>query len=276
MEDVQEEVLEEEGLDEVSDFDESQDDEPTIEDLAREQGWRSADEYNGENYVPPHEFIRNGAKISESKRDTIRDMAKEMKALKEGVTTVKRHIESSYQAENEKLRQEIENLKSQKIEAIEEGDVERVDEIEKKMDAANRKVSKSSSESSENPDFDEWAQENTWYGKNEEMTAYAESQAKNPSFHGLPPKRFYKAIERQVKTMFPEEFSDKQGSKSNDKKTTPSPVMSGNRQSRNSGGLTKFDLTANQRKVMAEFVAMGHITEKQYIAEIARQRREGV
>jgi len=232
---------------------------PTVEELASEIGWRPDGELDAKAY------ILKSRDIQDTMRDHIKTQKKQLTELGSSVEELKVHNERVYKAEVARLETEIKTLKSQRKDAIEEGDVEKVDALDEQIDGLKEAMvkPKTPATSSSNSDFDAWIEANPWYYADKEMAAYADSIAEqNP---GAPFKRVSDLVNRKVKEMFPEKFTSEPG----DKRPAPSPVEGAGKRIATSK-FTESDLTESQRSIMSQFVRQGIMTKKQYIDDIAK------
>jgi len=256
-------VIEEEAeiIPEIEDADvdqEKETDTPNeIESLAAEIGWRADGDLDAK------EFILKSREIQDTMRTHIRDQKGKFEELNESVAELKVHNERVFNVQVANLEKELSTLKKEKKEAIEEGDADRVEEIETEMDGVKEAMIKPEAPkptAEANPDFDEWIDKNPWYKDDPEMATYADKIGNaNPD---APYKRVLALVERKVKEMYPDKFT-------NPKSPAPSPVEGAVRRSA-TPKFTKADLTGNQRSIMSQFVRQGIMTEKQYIADIQK------
>lgn len=233
-----------------------------LEDIARQYGWRPKDEYKGrQKWSGAAEYLR---KQADNKQNML-EQVKELRELKRGVSDVKKHIERSYKAENERLKAEIDDLKAKRREAIEDGDVALVERIETDMDKLSKRVQDPKDDTQDevdNPDFEAWHQDNPWYGTDKEKTAYVDAQALLPEFKGLPFNRAIDVIERRMKTVF--------GAPGKTARR-PSPVEAPTgRQA--AKAFTERDLSREERASMQRFISQGLLTKKDYLEIVARER----
>jgi hypothetical protein len=249
--------------------------EEAIQALAQEMGWKDEDEYDGdpETFVDAKTFIKRGGDIQKSMQQHIRDQKKQLADLRAGLEDLRQHNERVYKTEVKKLKTQITDLTTKRREAIEEGDPDRVEEIDKELEDMKSVVSETEQlasgskkpEASDNPEFDQWKTQNTWYGTDKEMTAYADTQADgNVALKGLPYTTWLQKIETLVKEQFPEKFESGNGKRRTD------PVESGHGRTRGKakGKYTRADLSQDHREIMDRFVRTGALTEEQYIADL--------
>lgn len=185
------------------------------------------------------------------------------------------------------MQTEIDRLKKSRKEAIEMADVAKVEEIDSELDTITKTLSEPRKSNAPviNPVYDEWVKDNEWYLTNEEMATYADTIAHQ--YAGAPLPRLYALVRNKVAEVFPEHFepADKTGSQPGTlanpsgkpagkpaaaKAVGPSsPVESGRNQS-SAKSFSKADLSPDQLSIMNQFVKSGIMTEKQYIADLAK------
>lgn len=248
----------------------------SLEEVAKELGWNP--DYEGEGKVDAKTYLLRSREIQDTMRDHIKEQKSQLSELNNSVAELKAHNEKVYKAEVKKLKSEVESLKKERKEAIEDGDVDKVEELDGQIDelkesmAVPGKKDDGEQEPSSNPEFDAWVAENQWYNNDAEMAAFADSIATD--YPGAPFKRVAALVDRKVREVFPDKFSEGGPTPAAPQKSkTPSPVEKGGAKPQTSK-FTKADLTETQKSVMQQFVRQGIMTEKQYIEDIAKT--EGV
>ncbi len=233
-----------------------------IEEIATELGWNG--DFKGEKFVDAKEYILKGREIQNTMRDHIKDQKGQLDGLVSSVKELKIHNERVYKAEVTELKSQLTDLKAEKKEAIEEGDVDRVEALDDQIDEKKEAIKQPAATSNENPEFDSWVKDNDWYNSDPEMAKFADAIADNNV--GAPFGRLSKLVTKKVKDMFPEKFNEG-NSKENTK--TPSPVEGATRKSNPDSKFTRANLTSGQKAIMNQFVKQGIMTEKQYIKDIS-------
>lgn len=230
-----------------------------VETLATEIGWRSDGDLNAKDY------ILKSRDIQDTMRDHIKTQKQQLGDLGSTVAELKTHNERVYRAEIKQKDAEIKSLKKERNEAIEEGDVEKVDELDEQINGLKEEIVEETAPIPVSKDFGEWAKKNEWYKNDQEMADYADTIAdQNP---GAPFKRVAALVELKVKEMFPDKFKSKKII------PPPSPVESGGKRIA-AAKFTKSDLTDSQKDIMSRFVKQGIMTEKNYIEGI--EKTQGV
>ena len=247
--------------------------EPTVEDLAKDMGWRPKDEFQGndDTYVDPATYIRRSKDIQQSMSQHLKDNRRKMDGMEQGIKDLHDHYQQVSKVQIAKQQKEIEKLREAKREAIEEGDVEKVDEIESEMLDKYNSMEEPPQQKPK-PDqahveaFDGWKAKNDWYsvkgqGGDTDMTAYADKMANLPEYDNLPYDRKLTAVTELVKKAFPEKFQTQATPTSN---AVEAPSGTGSKRQ-----FSMADLSSDQRGIVRNFVKRGIMSEKEYIKQLA-------
>lgn len=238
--------------------------EDKVEALAKEMGWQPKDNFKGEEYVDAAEYIRKGQDIQDGMRKSLKDQKKQLSDMSSSISELKQHNERVYKAEVSQLKKELSDLAKQKKTAIEDGDVDKVGELDEQMDTVKESMEppEKPEKAETTPEFEDWVGENDWYLKDAEMAAYADTLS--DQYKGAPFSRMSALVTKQVKEMFPDKFSQKKSER------TPISRVEGGDRKPPSIKFTKSDLTDSQKSIMSQFVRQGIMSEKQYIEDIAK------
>ena len=243
--------------------------------MAEQLGWRK--DHEGDDAVDAATYILRSREIQDTMRDHNKDLKNQLSTIQGSVEALKQHNEKVYKAEVKRMQGEIAELKKQKKAAVELADVEKVDEIDQKIeeiqDDIKEEGSKDKSTDVVNPVYDEWIKDNEWYLTDNEMAAYADTVAQQ--YQGAPLDRVYNLVRQKVAEVWPEKFAkatpeSKETPKAKPApKAAPNPVEAGTQRS-SSDAFTAADLTPEQQTIMKQFVASGIMTEEQYVKDIAK------
>ena len=253
---------------------------PGVEDLATEMGWKPKDDYQGydADYVDAATYIRRSKDINDSMRQHLKENKRKMTSMEKGLEDLKAHNERVFKTQLTKQRREIEELRKQRTEAIEQGDVAKVDKLEEEMSdlfGSALATAKPQPDKGDQPDpeqyktFAGWHQQNPWYGVqgvaegNVELTNYANHLADLPEYGGMSYENKLAKVTSKVREMFPEQF------KASRQKTAINPVE-GPSMRVPKAKHTARDLTDDQRSIMRNFVKRGLMTEQQYINDLVK------
>jgi hypothetical protein len=231
---------------------------PTIEDRAKEQGWRPKEEYEGpsDKWVSAETFVAKGELI-----EKIEALGKELKSQKKANQML---IEHHHKVKDSEFKRAVDYLKAQKKTAYENGDVDKIIELDDQI-AEVRDTQKKQAQVQQDPEihpeFQAWVADNKWYDRDEEMRETADAigisyKDKNPA---LTPGQVLKYVEGQIKKLYRDKFE-------NPNRTKPSAVETG------ATGSTKktdsFELTDEEKQVMMSFVRTGIMSKEDYLAEL--------
>lgn len=246
--------------------------EDKVEILAREMGWRPEDDFQGDkvDFVDAEAYIRKGQDIQNSMRKSLKDQKQQLSDMSTNIADLKVHNEKVYRVEIANLKKEITSLGIQKKEAIEDGDVQKVNEIDEQIDTIKESMSQdeepgqTQQQPATNQEFDEWVKDNPWYLVDKEMGSYADSIAENSK--GVSFKRIAALVDKKVKEMFPDKFMGQQ--KKNGTTVNTDRVESATRK-QSTSKFTEANLTKEQKGIMTQFVKRGIMTKADYISDVA-------
>jgi len=181
-----------------------------VEEKARQMGWVSQEEWKGDpgKWRPAEEFVERGENIIPILKDRVSKLEEELqislKLNKAEIEAVKKATLAQAQKDYEK---QLDELRKQKFEAVQSGDVEQYTKIERQE--KNLKPPEEP-KSQETPVFAEWKAKNSWYGADKDLTDWAEFVAakihtENPN---MEEKAFYESVASRVKTQYPDKFTN--------------------------------------------------------------------
>lgn len=185
------------------------------EDAARAKGWRPKEEFTGDgDWVDAEEFLRRKPFF-----DKMSQQRHEIKRLQRTVESMANHYHKSVAVAVDKA---IKSLRAERREAIELGDVDRVDALDAEIAQQQQAVVQPVNTVA--PEIVDWVAENTWFNTDQDMRAFAvafnENYLKaNPQDIGASLTKTLEAVKRA----FPDKFEHTQ------RKPSPpaSPVESG-------------------------------------------------
>jgi hypothetical protein len=270
-EEVQAAVTETESGDTITESTNQTEQTISIEDRAREQGWRPKEEFSGDvsKWVSAETFVAKGELIEkiESLGKKLKDSEKTMNMLKEHYSKVK----------DTEFKNAVAFLKAQKKEAYEQGDVDKIIELDDKIaefrdtQKRQKEVEASETQPDVHPDFAAWVSDNSWYDKDSEMRGDADAigasyKKNNPSKTAA---EVLEHVTNRVKKLYPEKFQ-------NQNRNRPSAVEGSG--TRSGSSRDNFSLTDEETKVMQTFIRNGIIgtngvmTKEDYIKQVKETR----
>lgn len=244
---------------------------------ARELGWVPKEEYKGdpENFRDAETFLRRGEEIvGFVRKDLDKALAKNAKYEQE-LAEIRETMEEFRKFHNETearaYKRAIDDLKQAKVAAYEQGDGQKVIEIEEEIDKL-KEAQKPVTEEKKKPDtqvifspqeFNLWNKKNAWYGQNMEMSVFADELAdvlltKQPNLRG---EEFLDALTKRIKKEYPEAFENPARS------NTDVGGSSGVRPSEGNKKKSYDNLPADAKKACDKFVKQKLMTREQYVAE---------
>ena len=245
---------------------------PSGEDVARQQGWKPQEEWEGdpEGWVDAKTFNQRGEYMEriKSQSSLIKKLEKKLSTVESTMNTLAEHHRKVKETERAKA---LEELKAMKVDALDMGDHSKVAEIDDQIldikQAAKDEVKPKEPEV--HPAVEAWVEENSWYKTDPILRGAADGLVrdiveKNPSLQGNVEEVLAQATER-LKEEFPNKFGRKQ---------VRSAVLEGG----NGDGVSTPRTTTNkytarhlnteQRKIAERFVRQGAVKS---LEEYARQ-----
>jgi protein-tyrosine-phosphatase len=241
-----------------------------VEQKAAAEGWKPKEHWTGDpdEWRDARSFLDRGELLKK-----ISQANKEQKEMRRVLQAMKEHNIKLSQA---KAREEMQELRREKILALENNDAQRVVEIDEKIlekkDAiaeinANAKSQELDQGVQAPPEFAAWVDDNPWYATNAGMRGYADAigQAYAQDNPGIAPSKVLAYVAREVKEKFGV------GSKSVARTERPSAVLdSGTRGSpskKTANSAIINSMSETERNIMRTLVKGGHITEDKYVED---------
>ena len=175
------------------------------EQIARAQGWKpkeeAADLVEAGKWVNYDEFNRRKEFF-----DAIHKVNQKNKRLEDQLNELNRH---HLQVKEAALKQAREELLNEKRAAAKDNDLERMVEIDEKLDELNTQpVTTAPTNPASNPDMDAFVQRNRWYVEDEDLQVFANGfgaklERDNPT---MSTSEVLATVEKKVKETFPTKF----------------------------------------------------------------------
>lgn len=235
---------------------------PSIEDKAREMGWKPLEEFDGDHdkWVPAQSFVDRAPLFEkiDSQHKYIKNVEKRAaeteRILKELTSHHKKVSENAY-------KKALADLKASKREALREGDLELADELDDRISELRPEpVPEVKEVQTTNPELDQWLADNPWYTSNMELQAIADGFGKAAIKRGLEPQEALKDMTRKMKELYPEINRNKN-------KDTAAPLESKDR-SATSRQPSGWQPTEEQKRFAKSFAQSGVMTEKEYYKQL--------
>lgn len=241
---MSEDIKQEEKKEEVIEQKEPEKKEPNqYEEAARSKGWKPKEEYEGlpEAWVGAEEFIKREPLFERIKQST-----KEVKELKKTVESManyhKRAVETA-------VAKTISDLKAQKKEAIQTGDVDKVEEIDKAIDEQKQIKADTPTKQEVAPEIVEWVEKNPWFNNDKEMADFAVAYNKTQIDKGTSLSEALSKTAEVVKKAFPDKFT-----RNKERQQAPPTVESPTKEEGKGNKFTVTRLSQEQKRVYDQMV----------------------
>lgn len=234
-----------------------------IELQALEMGWRPKEEFEGEedDFIDAKEFVRRKPLF-----DRLDQQGKQLKTLNKTLDQLKEHYTKV--RENE-YKRALAELKSARQQAITDNDGARFEVVDDRIKQVEKEAAVVLAEAKAEPDnrpdpaeLEGWMGRNTWYNKDDAMTAYADRVGNK--YHDkvvageLTPYQVLQRVEAEVKKEFAHKFR-------NPNKDTAPNISEGKQ---TSSKAESFQLDDQERKIMENFVRQKIMTKEEYIRDL--------
>lgn len=235
---------------------------PEVERKAMEQGWRPLDEWDGD----PSEW--RDARTFLDRGELLERISSQSRKLKEVQSAMKLMEEHNRKLAEAAAKEQLDELRARKKEALENNDAEAVVQLDEQIDDARDTISELKTQkvevadaSAPHPQFVSWVERNSWYAQDAEMRDFADSVGHTYAKRnvGLEPAKVLEYVEKQVKRAYAEKFT-------NVNRERPAMVETGGGQRKQTAAKPKEDvsLSEDEANVMRTLVRGGHITEEEY------------
>lgn len=232
---------------------------------AMELGWRPQEEWQGapEDFIDAKEFVRRQPLF-----EKIEHQSRELKQLKQAFDAFKTHHSKVKEAEYNRA---LAALKTERRRALSDGETDRalaiedqIEDIQGQKQQFEREVSTKEQEAPvARPEFVRWTQENSWYGKDRAMTAFADKLGVELAQQGYTPMDVLREVTVEIKKEFQHKFN-------NPRRERAGQVEGGSRTSNSAE--PDFQMTDDERRIMNRLVSAGALTKDEYVKELKRTR----
>jgi hypothetical protein len=196
--------------------------------------------------------------------DKIDSYSRKVKDLERGINSLSQHNAKIEQSAYERALRE---LRSERKEALENGDVVLAEEIRDRIDEVKeqqRTVVAQPQQPAVHPEFVAFVDRNRWYETDPDMRAYADGYAQQLMSQGIrDPEKALPMLERKVREVFAGKFRNPNKDRA--------PVLEGGK------GKVKSDsfvLTPDEEKIMTNMIRAGvPLSKEDYIAQIKNTRK---
>ena len=249
---------------------------------ARLFGWVPKEEFRGseDDWVDAEVFVKRGKEINPILRKNnellmkkLDEKAKEIDSIKASVEEFKKFQKESFERKTAEYEVQIAQLKSQKREAIAEGNGDLVVDIDDQIDSlkeAQREAKEAAKAKPEpeqpaqvsipdDPELQGWLNKNTWFGNDIEMTELANTLGSSvrKQFPHLTSRAFLEKLDDKIREYMPNKFL---GNKAKGSAVDSSGSVRGT----GSSGKKSYDnLPDDAKQACDRFIKQGWIKSKQ-------------
>lgn len=224
---------------------------------ALSKGWNPEGAKEGRKNLSAGEFLDR-----QPLYDKIHKSERAVKRMQESQSALQSHLDMLQESIS---KQQVDALKVQKRTALEEGEHDRVMEIDEKIIDIHS-TPKAPEVAPDTSEFDSWADSNTWYDNDLQLKRYADAVGQEyAQKYGKLGQSELSKITEEVKLAFPDKFSQS--------RTRPSPVEGAGRPSNRAQApkYTAKDLDDTARNVMRTLVRDGtYNNDAEYIDSLVQ------
>lgn len=249
------------------------------EQRAMEQGWRPKDEFQGdpERFIDAGEFLRRGElfdKIDQQNR-ALRHQDQELKNVKQTLDQFKQHHANVEKAAYDRA---IADIKKQRKEALADGDVDKFDQLETRMeqlkDERDKFVQNIQAQARQPkqevpqvaPELQAWVAKNKWYETDVIMQGAADRYGTELAKQGIAPEEVLRRVEAKIKEEFPHKFTNPNRDRAS---AVDTPARNGG-----TGTKSNYQPSEAERQIAKNFVRAGlYKTEREYYAELEKMEK---
>lgn len=243
--------------------------EPSIEDRAKEMGWRPLSEFKGDEsrFVDAETFVKKGEEVlpivranAKKAEEALAKANAEIAEMKDSFKEFRKYHSQTEQRALDRARKELEREMS---EAVEAKDHRAVREIAADMAALSKDVQTDDQGNPyQSPDhaktLNAWRGENPWFGADSVMTAAANAVANELEQSGVKGAEQLAEVAKRMRAEFPHKFE-------NANRRTPAAVE-GSTPTRKPGK-TWADLPPEARAIADKWVKQGLVTKETYVKD---------
>jgi hypothetical protein len=183
---------------------------------ARRMGWRPKEEYKGTGkWVDAAEFLKQVEDDYPRMKKANMHMERKIDKLEKGMEAILEHQQRELTASEERAYQRaMEDYKRKMQQAVEEGDAAKAEKalagatslIEQKAQAATKKAQPDPMPDDDAQIVADWKAQNTWFGRDEDLTILAEAKETQLFRAGMPLEERLRKTTEYVRQQMPHKF----------------------------------------------------------------------
>lgn len=229
-----------------------------VEQEAAAQGWVPKEQWTGDGkWRPAEEFLDRGELFKK-----IDQVSRTAKRAEQTLEEFKKHY---IKVREDAYQDALAAIKAERKVARENGDFDRVDELEERLEAVKQQAAtvkdeiKVAEPVEVAPEVVQWVERNKWYNEDSNMRAVADSVAMRLNKEGFSGTALLKGIDEEIKKVFPHKFT-------NPNRERPGAVEAGGRKTGQSKDIPD-GMSDQDRRFMNDFVAKGIMSKEDYIKD---------
>ncbi len=249
-----------------------------VEDQARSLGWKPKDEFRGDpsNWADAEQYVEFHSKNNGMLRSANEKVSKELAEVKRQLQTLDSSHRKIFELQIKKMREEYDSqisfLKAQKREALRSGEHEMAADLDDQIDNLKSRGPELPDIPQNRPQLDryglppnwrsdptlsEWADRNTWFAKDEDMTAWAGNigQILRDQYPQMPIDELLNTVSERARKAFPHKFTSRRAG--------PESATTGAAQASNAKSYGSLPRDAKQ--ACDDAVKEGGITQKEWV-----------
>lgn len=251
-----------------------------VEVLAMKMGWNPEhNENSGRPFKGADQYIIDSKQIQDTTVKTLNSLKETNEELVAGMQNLRVHQTKVAKAEKVRIDEKIAELNQKKDQAIEDADKGKVKEVDGQIETlqnSKKDIEETASQPAKSVPAGEanfktmsekWMGDNSWYGKNQEMTSYIDTQSER--FKGLPNETYFEKLTETAMVMFPEAFKG-QPLPGKQPATQQQTVVGGQTRQSGPGAKQKFtfnDLSPDQQKWASFYEKNKVMSRQEYVDE---------
>lgn len=242
---------------------------PTIEDQARDMGWRPKEEFKGEEgrWVDAETFVKRGEEIlpivkanAKKDREALEAAKAEIAEMRKTFSEFKQYHSQTEKRAHDRARKELER---ELAEAIEAKDFAAVRSITDDIASLSKDVrTDDQGQPYATPDhakaLNQWKGENAWFGSDSVMTAAANAIANELEASGVKGADQLAEVAKRIRAEFPHKFE-------NERRKAPPAVEGASPPRKASKGWN--DLPPEAKATADRWVKQGLLTREQFVKD---------
>jgi len=235
--------------------------ERNYEEEARVQGWRPKEEFKGpeEKWTDAQTFVEKGEKITGILKSRLDRQDQQIAELRSANKDFGEYQQQLRESDRKKAQARIAELEAKRAEAVTAGDGQEFTRTDQEIQRERDNLSAPPPPNNESSIEAAWAGQNTWYGRDQALTAFADGVSGMVEAEGYNGQARLDEIARRTKATFPDSFENPNKSRAN------GVEQGGQIETGNEKAHTYENLQPEDKAACDRFVANGITTQEDYV-----------